>query len=67
MKKCIGLAQYIDLILIFSQGAKERKEHKKHTFQTGVTIKLLNPNDSSIKSARNNVPILVKINWINVY
>ena len=31
----------------------------------GVTV--LNPNDSSIKSARNDTPILVKMYWINVY
>jgi hypothetical protein len=67
MKKCIRLVQYIDLILIFSLGSKEKKEHKEHTFQTGVTIRLLNPNDSSIKLAWNDMPILVKINWVNVY
>ena len=62
MKKHIGLVQYIDLILIFSWGSKERKEHEKHTFQTGVTIKLLNLNDSGIKLAGNDMPILVKMN-----
>ena len=53
MKKCIRLVQYIDLILMFSCGLNQRRlrrEHKKHTFPTRVTIgvMVLNLNDSSI-------------------
>jgi hypothetical protein len=67
-KKCIGLVQYTDLILIFSWGSNKKREYnlEKHTFQTRVAM-VLNLNNSSTESTRNNFPILVEMHWINMY
>ena len=50
MKICIELVQCRDLRLEFSDPSQSNVEH--YTFQTQVTVRVLDLNDGCVKSAR---------------